>query len=1056
MERARAKDIFAAVTEAPEAERSEMLSRLCAGDAQLRTEVEDLLTAHGKLNRFLASPSMETIAPKQAPARIATGTMIGRYKLLEVLGEGGFGLVYMAEQREPVFRRVAVKVIKPGMDSRQVIARFEQERQALAMMDHPNIAQVLDAGESESGLPYFVMELVRGVPLAAYCDKEKMPIRDRLSIFCQVCRAVQHAHMKGVIHRDIKPANILVSTVDGRPVPKVIDFGIAKAVSAPLTDKTLFTEFRQFIGTPEYMSPEQATSGGNDVDTRTDTYSLGVLLYELLTGSTPFDPAELRRAGLFEIQRIIREVDPPRPSTRLGTMRETAPSVAAMRATEPGTLTVSLRGDLDWIVMRCLEKDRARRYETPGHLADDIERYMTGNAVLAAPPSVAYRMQKFVSRNRLGVAVGGIVVGAVLVGVSGLAWGLVRAMRAGESERAQRSLAEEEAKRANEEAKRADGQAALAKRKALAADSAVHMIGEILSTADRAEQGGNAAVTVREVMDRAAAKLDRDSNGVPPEVDASVRDVISQTYKSLAEYEAAQHHAQRAVELRRAANADPMDLARSLSGLASVQVQRGDYKEADATLNEAIRIARETEGDESETLVDIQAQMAELLDRSGLAQQSIEMRRQILAERRRTKPAFDPAIGTALNDLGNSLVDVDAAEATRLLTESLDIARRNHGAEHMTVSRTLSTLATLLTDAGKADEALPMLREALAIREKLLGPDHADLVPVLNNIASAERRRYLLSDAEQHVRRAIRIVLASYGKEHDYYAVLLNTLSTILEQAGDLEGSIGACRESLEIAERTLGAENPGVAIMSHNLARVLMDAGKPGEAAPLMERAIGILRVRPGVESTQYVQVLVGAGHTRYMNGDVAGAEASYAALSTLIAPLPPKSDRRAMYLLQVGLERTLQGKYSDAERLLREAVAIRDEIIVDGAPNTSQKHIARGVLGFALVGCAADALHTRAAAGEEGERAVLLERAKKLLTEAEGLLLPAWSVLEKEPRIWGAGGLGDRRRPVWEGIARLHEVKAIAEPGAGHAERGAAWRAKPLPVRVISPESR
>ena len=351
------------------------------------------------------------------------GTRIGPYKLLQLIGEGGFGSVYMAEQEKPVLRKVALKIIKLGMDTRQVIARFEAERQALAMMDHPHIARVLDAGATDSGRPFFVMDLVKGEPITAYCDRHSLSIDQRLELFGQVCNAVQHAHTKGIIHRDVKPSNVLVSTQDGRPCAKVIDFGIAKATTSKLTEKTLFTQHNQLIGTLEYMSPEQA-EGSLDIDTRTDVYSLGVLLYELLTGSTPFDSARLRSAAYAEIQRIIREVEPPTPSARIGQSSATLSAVAAHRHVEPARLGGLVRGELDWIVMKALDKDRARRYETANGLGDDISRFRTGQAVVAAPPGALYRASKFVRRNRVAVAAVSAVVAALALGLATAAWGL--------------------------------------------------------------------------------------------------------------------------------------------------------------------------------------------------------------------------------------------------------------------------------------------------------------------------------------------------------------------------------------------------------------------------------------------------------------------------------------------------------------------------------------------------------------------------------------------------------------------------------------------------------
>ncbi|HEX5271817.1 MAG TPA: serine/threonine-protein kinase, partial [Gemmataceae bacterium] len=373
----------------------------CAGDDQLLARVRQLLRAHAEAGSFLDAPAPDlgaTVA--EPPVREAPGTVIGPYKLLEQIGEGGFGVVFMAEQTQPVRRKVALKVLKPGMDTRQVVARFEAERQALALMDHPHIAQVFDGGATAGGRPYFVMELVRGVAVTAFCDENHLGVRERLGLFVDVCQAVQHAHQKGIIHRDLKPSNVLVTLHDDKAVVKVIDFGIAKATGQQLTEKTLFTNFAQMIGTPLYMSPEQAQMSGLDVDTRSDVYSLGVLLYELLTGTTPFDKERLRTAGYDEIRRIIREEEAPRPSARISTLGGAAGTVSANRRSDPKKLSRLMRGELDWIVIRALEKDRNRRYESAGAFAADVRRYLADEPVLACPPSAGYRLGKFLRRNK--------------------------------------------------------------------------------------------------------------------------------------------------------------------------------------------------------------------------------------------------------------------------------------------------------------------------------------------------------------------------------------------------------------------------------------------------------------------------------------------------------------------------------------------------------------------------------------------------------------------------------------------------------------------------------
>lgn len=443
--------------------RQEYLGQVCAGDAALRERVEHLLQSQADESQFLEAP---VLAPTQAssPIREQAGSQIGRYKLLQRIGEGGFGVVYMAEQEKPIRRKVALKIIKPGMDTKEVVARFEAERQALALMDHPNIAKVLDGGSTESGRPYFVMELVKGVPLTSFCDENKLDTSKRLELFQTICKAIQHAHQKGVIHRDIKPSNVMVTLHDGEPVVKVIDFGVSKAISQQLTEKTMFTAYGQMIGTPQYMSPEQAEMSGLDIDTRSDIYSLGVLLYELLTGSTPIQPERLRETGYAEMQRMIREEEPPRPSARLSTLGEQSAKIAISRGSDPQKLGTLLRGDLDWIAMKALEKNRDRRYETANGLATDVQRYLDGEAVTACPPSFAYRFRKFARKNRAVLYTTGSVVTVLILATVFSTLSAMRANRADQRSRKSlvKLLAEQQrAEKANDDLREAWGNDAL-------------------------------------------------------------------------------------------------------------------------------------------------------------------------------------------------------------------------------------------------------------------------------------------------------------------------------------------------------------------------------------------------------------------------------------------------------------------------------------------------------------------------------------------------------------------------------------------------------------------
>lgn len=419
------------------------LDRACGDDRALRSRVEDLLREHDELGNFLEQPAQgaaETglfnpIPADQAAPPETARTLIGPYKLLQQIGEGGMGTVWMAEQMHPVQRKVALKIIKAGMDTREVLARFEAERQALALMEHPNIARVLDAGTTASGRPFFVMELVKGEPITQYCDEHHLTPQERLALFVPVCQAIQHAHQKGVIHRDIKPSNVLVAPYDGKPVVKVIDFGVAKATGGRLTEKTLFTAIGAVVGTLEYMSPEQAELNNQDIDTRSDIYSLGVLLYQLLTGTTPLDRARLKRAAFTEMLRMIREEETPKPSTRLSESRDSLPSISAQRHMEPAKLTRLVRGELDWVVMKALDKDRARRYSTADALAQDLQRFLAGEAVVAVPPSAAYRLRKALRKHRGWVLSGSLVLAVLVAGVLGTTWGMIQARRSAEAER---------------------------------------------------------------------------------------------------------------------------------------------------------------------------------------------------------------------------------------------------------------------------------------------------------------------------------------------------------------------------------------------------------------------------------------------------------------------------------------------------------------------------------------------------------------------------------------------------------------------------------------------
>jgi tetratricopeptide (TPR) repeat protein len=688
-------------------------------------------------------PDDATLAIPQAEG---PGGRIGPFKILQQIGEGGFGSVFEAEQEHPVKRRVALKVIKLGMDTREVIARFEAERQALALMDHPHIARVLDAGATDSGRPYFVMELVKGEPISSYCSKHKLPIAERLQLFGQVCEAVQHAHTKGIIHRDLKPNNVLVSTQDDRPFAKVIDFGIAKATSGRLTDKTLFTEMNLMMGTPLYMSPEQA-EGSADIDTRTDIYSLGVILYELLTDTTPIDSNTLRTAGYAEIQRIIREVEPPRPSARLSKSTTTKVGAEARQPGDSRRLTKMVRGELDWIVMKAIEKDRARRYETANGLVMDIRRYLAGEAVQAAPPSAAYRMRKLVRRNKGAVAAGFLIAVSLLVGIAGFAWQAHIARQQAQLAQQQTQLARQRTNELEQVAKfeaTMIGQVNPTQAGKLLADDvqakfAAALVKEGLPEDKRHVQIAavaglwqrvNATDTARDLIDNtilkpAVAEIDQQFKNQPL-VDAYLRQTLAYRYTGMGLYDAALPLQQSALATRRRLLGDDnLQTLGSMVAMSALFENMGKPAEAEPLCREAVQRLRRVAGKDDPATVRALFLMGLILYDDGRFGEAEPYEREVLSIQRRVLGEDNPDTLAQIHNLGLLLMyEHKPDQAEPLLREAESKDRRVLGENSPNTLMAIENLGILLEREGKFDQAEALEREALDKSRRALGEDH--------------------------------------------------------------------------------------------------------------------------------------------------------------------------------------------------------------------------------------------------------------------------------------------------------------------------------------------
>jgi serine/threonine protein kinase/tetratricopeptide (TPR) repeat protein len=934
----------------PEA-RTRYLSEACAEDAELRQRVEALLKAHDDAGKFLDPPAVATVPTSDEipgrfldpadpalgrgllttpPAAEALGTRIGPYKLLQLLGEGGMGAVYMAEQQEPVKRRVALKIIKAGFDSDRVIARFEAERQALAMMDHPNIAKVLDAGTTDAGRPYFVMELVKGIPITKFCDQEHLTPKERLDLFIPVCHTVQHAHQKGIIHRDIKPSNVLIALYDGKPVPKVIDFGVAKATAQKLTERTMFTEVGQIVGTLEYMAPEQAELNNLDIDTRADIYSLGVLLYELLTGSPPFSSKQLRSVAFTEMLRMIRESEPPKPSTRLSSSEE-LPTIAAKRKLEPAKLAKLVKGDLDWIVMKALEKDRGRRYETANGLALDVQRYLADEPVLASPPSAGYRIRKFVRKHRGPVLAAGIISLLLTAGTVGTTIGLLRAERLREV--AVRNEKDALAEKLNAEKSQ---QQALDALKATTDDVMEHLIGA------RPEMGPTEKEFVKRALKRWKVFAAEQGMGERAQVIraqgvfriGTLRHKLSLDEEARADFLEAIQQFERLAAYYPGVPENRSDLASCYSSLGTVLFGLGNYPEAEANL-----------------------------------QRSVEVQ-EVVAKEVPEKAAFRFELSRSLNNLAGALASLGRnreAEAAhrrglliqeKLLTDSpLDPEYR----QELAKSRT--NLGNLLERLNKFDEAELEARKAVNIYAKLAAEFsekprfRAELAVALNNLGSKLFNHGKPKDAEDVQRKALMIQedLVSHFPSVPQYGLDLarshSNAGYYLSERGKREEAEGSTRRALDIHEK-LAAEFPTATQYRFELAKSLDELGvrltepsKRNEAEAAYRRAISTLEKLVSesparheyrwilANSLMNLAVLLAVQEKRQPEAEAIYRQ-SLTVLEQLVAEFPFLSGY-SLGLARVygnlgALYRGL-GRRPDAEATCLKAVAIAEKLVAD-----------------------------------------------------------------------------------------------------------------------------
>jgi eukaryotic-like serine/threonine-protein kinase len=764
---------------------------------------------------------------------MVAGRLIGPYLLKRSIGEGGMGLVWEADQQEPLRRRVALKMVKRGLDTAEFIARFNSERQALAMMNHPAIAKVLDAGATDEGRPYFVMEYVEGVPLNVFCDRERLSVRRRLELFIHVCEGVQHAHQKAIIHRDLKPSNVLVTETDGQPTPKIIDFGVAKALDRAALGDTASTSAGQLIGTPEYMSPEQTGLSGEGIDTRTDVYALGVMLYELLVGQRPFRREDLADLNFLEVLQIIREVEPPRPSLRATTIARHAPDVldeaARARDCEPELLPRQLRGDLDWITMKALEKDRERRYDSASALAEDVRRHLADEPVSAGPPSRRYRVRKFVRRHRTGVLAGGVALAAILLGIAGTTTGMIRAVNA-----------ERRARLEAETARQVSG----------------FLVG-LFEVSDPDQARGN-TITAREILDAGSERIGRELAGQPL-TQARLLGTMGTVYRKLGLFEEAEPKLRRALELRRGQSGVPTsDLAASLGELADLYLDQARYTDAEKALREALPLADKTD------------QAGRLQIANSLTDLGSVYRRQGRYDE--ADPLYRQALQIRLDELGPRATEVAASdnslailswnrgrfdEAEQLYKQALAIWEAAYGQDHADVAKGLNNLALLYHHQKRYREAQAMYTRAVGIYERILGPEHPRLATAVNNLALVVHEQGHLDEAEPLYRRALAIREKVLGPNHPDVAQTLNNLGNLRRDQKRWAEARADYDRALAIRTTALGENHPDVGWTLRDTGRMLREEGRAAEADTYFRRALAIFRAALGVDHPDLAEFL-------------------------------------------------------------------------------------------------------------------------------------------------------------------------------------------------------